>query len=290
MQEKKKGLLEMFFATLIWGSIPVFSVWCALPSPIFVFFRVLLAFPFVFLYSVKNLGIKEFFKLKPFAPLLFSGIALSLNWVLFFWAIQLTSVASAVILYYLGPIFTIILAVFFLKEPFGKILFWATLLASLGAVLTFVPNMNVAVFQKTFFGLFIAFLSGVFYGLLGFISKIGVKYHSAMKLTTYQIFISIFFTMPFVLFIHFKLTPLIVILLIITGLVHTALALFLWYDSLNYIKVTVASIFSYLDPLFAIILSFVLLHQSPTLFQIFGGTLITISGIMVSLGERRASS
>ncbi len=289
MQEKKKGLLEMFFATLIWGSIPVFSVWCALPSPIFVFFRVLLAFPFVFLYSIKNLGIKEFFRLRPFTPLLFSGIALSLNWVLFFWAIQLTSVASAVILYYLGPIFTIVLAVFFLKEPFGKILFWATLLASLGAILTFVPNMGVAL-QKNFFGLTIAFLSGVFYGLLGFISKIGVKYHSAMKLTTYQIFISIFFTMPFVLFIHFKLTPFIFILLVITALVHTALALFLWYDSLNYIKVTVASIFSYLDPVFAIILSFVFLHQSPTLFQILGGTLITISGIMVSLGERRASS
>ncbi len=290
MQEKKKGLLEMFFATLIWGSIPVFSVWCALPSPIFVFFRVLFAFPFVFLYSVKNLGIKEFFRLRPFTPLLFSGIALSLNWVLFFWAIQLTSVASAVILYYLGPIFTIILAVLFLKEPFGKILFWATLFASLGAILTFVPNMNVAVFQKAFFGLTIAFLSGVFYGLLGFISKIGVKYHSAMKLTTYQIFISIFFTLPFVLFIHFRITPFIVILLIITALVHTALALFLWYDSLNYIKVTVASIFSYLDPLFAIVLSFLLLHQSPTFFQIFGGTLITIAGIMVSLGEKRMSS
>ncbi len=290
MQEKKKGLLEMFFATLIWGSIPVFSVWCALPSPIFVFFRVLFAFPFVFLYSVKNLGIKEFFRFRPFTPLLFSGIALSLNWILFFWAIQLTNVASAVILYYLGPIFTIVLAVIFLKEPFGKVLFWATLLAFVGAVLTFVPNMNVAVFQKTFFGLVIAFLSGLFYGLLGFISKIGVKYHSAMKLTTCQIFISVFFTMPFVLFIHFKLTPFTIFLLIITGLVHTALALFLWYDSLNYIKVTVASIFSYLDPVFAIILSFAFLHQSPTLFQIFGGTLITISGIMVSLGEKRTSS
>lgn len=287
VQEKKKGLLEMFFATFIWGSIPVFSVWCNLPSPIFVFFRVLLAFPFVFLYSVKKFGVKEFFRLKPFIPLFLSGIVLSLNWILFFWAIQLTSVANAVILYYLGPIFTIILAVLFLKEHFGKILFWATLLAFSGAVLTFVPNMNTAVFHRTFLGLITAFFSGLFYGLLGFISKIGIKFHSAMKLITYQIFISIFFTLPFLFFLHFKIYPLIIALLVVTGLVHTALALFLWYDSLNYIRVATAAIFSYLDPLFAIVLSLALLHQNPTLFQIFGGVLITISGIMVSIGEKR---
>ncbi len=288
MREKKKGLLEMLFATLIWGSIPVFSVWCVLPSPIFIFFRVLLAFPFVFLYSVKNLGVKEFFRFRPFTPLLLSGTALSLNWILFFWAIQLTNVASAVILYYLGPIFTIILAVFFLKESFGKTLFWAIVLAFSGSVLTFIPNLGVG-HHRSFFGLAIAFLSGVFYGLLGFISKISVKYHSAIKLTTYQIFISIFLTMPFVLFVHFKLTPFIVTLLVITGVVHTALALFLWYDSLNHIKVTVASIFSFLDPFFAIIMGFLFLRQIPTLFQILGGTLIIISGIMASLGENAAS-
>jgi len=78
----------MFLATFIWGSIPLFSIWCALPSPVFVFFRVLFAFPFVLVYAIKKIGTKELFSMKPFIPLVLSGVALSLNWIFFFWAMS----------------------------------------------------------------------------------------------------------------------------------------------------------------------------------------------------------
>ena len=274
----------MFFATFIWGSIPLFSIWTNLPSPIFVFFRVLFAFPFIFFYSLRKLGKKELIKVRPVFPLVLSGIALSLNWIFFFWAINITDITTAVVLYYFGPVFSIILAVIFLKEPLTNTLLLATILAFFGAFLTFYPSFSQS--SASFLGSLIALISGFLYGLLGFISKIATMKHSSLKVTVYQIFISIFFTAPFVFFFKFELNFMVLFLLIVTGIVHTALALFLWYDSLNYIRVSTSAVFSYLDPFFAIILGFVFLNQKPSLIQLIGGILIAASGVAISIEEK----
>ncbi len=274
----------MFLATFIWGSIPLFSIWCALPSPVFVFFRIIFALPFILLFSLKKLGKKDLLEIKPILPLILSGIALSLNWIFFFWAIQITDIATAVVLYYFGPVFTIILAVLFLKEPLSKTLIVATLIAFFGAFLTFIPSLKPG---GSLLGVFVALMSGLFYGLLGFISKIATFNHPSLKITTYQIFISVFFTLPFILFFHFSLNLYILLLLAVTGVVHTALALFLWYDSLNYIKVSTSAVFSYLDPFFAILLGYLFLSQKPGSMQVIGGILIAISGILVSMKESK---
>jgi len=274
----------MFLATFIWGSIPLFSIWCALPSPVFVFFRIIFAFPFILFFSLKKLGKKDLLEVKPILPLILSGIALSLNWIFFFWAIQITDIATAVVLYYFGPVFTIILAVLFLKEPLSKTLITATFIAFFGAFLTFIPSLKPG---GSLIGVFVALMSGLFYGLLGFISKIATFNHSSLKITTYQIFISVFLTLPFIFFFHFSLNLYIFSLLAVTGVVHTALALFLWYDSLNYIKVSTSAIFSYLDPFFAILLGYIFLSQKPGAMQVIGGVLIAISGILVSMKESK---
>ena len=106
----------MIGATFIWGSVPLMGIFSNMPSGVFVFFRVLFAFPFIFYFAIKRSSVKEFLKLKPFWPLFLSGVMLGINWVFFFWAFNYTDVASVVVIYYAGPIISLILAVMFLKE------------------------------------------------------------------------------------------------------------------------------------------------------------------------------
>ncbi len=282
----KFGFAEMLTSTFIWGSVPVFAIWCALPSAVFVFFRVLFATPFVFAYAYKKIGAKELFSFDNFFFVIASGIALSLNWIFLFLSFYYTSVANAIVLYYLGPIFTVVLAVIFLKEPFNKFLFVSVLLSILGMLAIFLPSASAS--QHTnFLGLLIALLSGIFYGLLGLFSKISMKHHSSIKLTAYQILIALVFTAPFALLVRFSLNAKVIVLLIITGVVHTFFALYLWYDSLNYIKVSTASVLAYADPAFAVILSAIILKQHVTLFQIIGLLFITLSGATAFLNEEK---
>jgi len=272
---KKRGLIEMTGATLIWGSVPVMGILSNLPSPVFVFFRVLFAFPFIFYFAIKRAGIREFFRLKPFWPLLVSGIFLGVNWIFFFWALNLADISTVVVLYYLGPIVSIILAVIFLNEKVNKYIFIASFLAVLGVMIS---NFKSSGFEFNL-GAFIALMAGISYGFLGFFSKIATMYHRPVMVTAWQILISVFLTMPFLFFNEFDLSIKSLIIVLIAGVVHTALALFLWYDALNFISVSIASILQYLDIFFAMIFG-LFIGQIPSFYQITGGILIALAGIV----------
>ena len=264
----------MIGATLIWGSTPIVGILSNLPSGVFVFFRVLFAFPFIFYFAIKKAGIKEFFRLKPFWPIFLSGIFLAVNWIFFFWALNITTISTVVVLYYLGPIVSIVLAVVFLKEKFNKFILIAVVLALIGVVIS---NCNNGFeFNK---GDFLALLAGISYGLLGFFSKIATIYHRAVSVTAWQILISIVLTAPFLFLSNFELHFETFVIVLIAGVVHTSLALFLWYDSLNYISVSIASILQYLDIFFAMIFG-LFLGQIPNIYQITGGFLIAFAGII----------
>jgi RarD protein len=276
---KKRGLTEMFAAAFLWGSTPIMSILSELPSGVFVFFRVIFAFPFLFYFAVKKTGFKELLKLKPFWPILLSGVMLSFNWIFLFWAVNFISVSTVIVMYYTGPIFTIILSVMFLKEKLTINLIIAVILAFLGVLFSVKGEIEINKY------VIIALFSGIFYGFLGFFSKIATKYHKALDVTAWQVFISIFLTFPFLFINHYHISVRAITVSAITGIVHTALALFLWYDSLNYIKVTTASIIAFSDLFFAIILAWLVLGQVPNIYQIIGGILVFFAGVFMSAGE-----
>ncbi|WP_456397093.1 DMT family transporter [Desulfurobacterium sp.] len=246
-------------------------------------FQSFFAFPFVFYFAVRRSSLKEFFNLKPFWPLLLSGIMLGVNWIFFFWAVKITDIATVVTIYYAGPVISILLAAFFLKERINFFTVVSILLALAGvAVSSGGFNMDK--------GAVIAMLAAVSYGLLGFFSKVSTLYHEAVMVTTWQILISIFITLPFLFWAdwHFTIDGFLVTL--VAGVIHTALALFLWYDALNYIKVSFASILQYLDIVFAVILAYLFLFQVPTVQQVLGAFLIVVAGSLIFVKEAESEN
>ncbi|WP_457568149.1 DMT family transporter [Desulfurobacterium sp.] len=280
---KLKGFLEMIGATSIWGSVPLMGIWSGLPSGVFVFFRVLFAFPFVFYLAVRQDSLKGFFKLKPFWPLFLSGVMLGVNWVFFFWAIAVTDVATVVTIYYAGPVVSILLASIFLDEKMNLFTIASIVLAFAGVVVSS-GGLNMDR------GAFVALLAAVSYGFLGFFSKISTAHHRAITVTAWQVLIAVFITFPFVLFSDWHFTTAGLFITLIAGVVHTALALFLWYDALNFISVSFASILQYLDIVFAVILAFFFLSQVPSARQVVGALLIVVAGVLTSLNELKENS
>ncbi len=275
---KTKGFIEMLGATFIWGSVPLMGIWSGLPSAVFVFFRVLFAFPFILYFAIRKSSLKEFLKLKPVWPLLLSGIMLGVNWVFFFWAIKVTDVATVVTIYYAGPIVSILLAAAFLKEEVDFFVYLSVFLACTGV---FISSGGFGIDK----GALIALLAALSYGFLGFFSKVATFYHRATVVTAWQILISVIITFPFLFLTNWQLTAKAFIVVFIAGIIHTALALFLWYDALSYITVSFASILQYLDIVFATVLAYIFLHQIPTVNQIIGALLIVASGGIISFKE-----
>ena len=64
------------------------------------------------------------------------------------------------------------------------------------------------------------------------------------------------------------------IFLLVIGLVHTGITYCLYFSSLKEVPGQKAAILSYIDPLVAVLISVVVLHEKMTVMQIVGGLLI----------------
>jgi len=267
-------VLGMVLVALIWGSVTLFAIWSGLPSPVFVFYRVAIALPWVLVYALKKRGGNA---LKFTWTSALSGIFLALNWVLFFEAVSRVDVSTAVLLYYFGPVFAVILSWILLKEEMHIITWIPVTMAVVGILMIFFNSRA----ETDFFGIVFGFLAGVSYGSLAVCGKAVGKKTASDALVAQQLLISTIILSPFA-FRGYHLTLTALLNAAVVGVIHTGMALILWFSVLRKIPMRVASVLSYLDPVFATFLAWVAFRQIPSPATLIGGGLIIAAGIIVS--------
>ena len=275
-ESERKGLVEILSSTVIWGSIPVFAIWADLPSPVFVFFRVMISA--LLLGLILRRGLKKSLAnlLNPYV--LVSGILLALNWVFLFYAVFMIPVSEAIIFYYTGPVIAILLSPF-IKEKISRKGYVNVAIALAGVIV-----MSVGTLSVNPLGIIIALMSGITYGMLSIFSKFSSRNTDAISLVFLQSIISMIILSPFMFLLPFHFGSRVLVIVIISGAVQTVLALFLWYDSMKYISIQLVSILTYLDPVFAIVFALVLLGQIPGIYTLIGAVMLISSGVWAASG------
>ncbi|AGB40327.1 putative permease [Halobacteroides halobius DSM 5150] len=279
MFKEKSGYLFIILAMLIWGSIGIIVRLIPYSAELIVFYRVFFAFLFLLSVAVIN---KKSFKLEKLKEnkllLLGSGVALALNWIFFFQAVKATTIANATLIYYTAPMIATLLSSLWLKETLTKQGIIALVLSFIGAVIIFSKgdiSLKLSGWQGISYGLIAAF----FYALFTVFNKFIIDLSSYL-LTLIQTGIAILMLAPFVLDYQ-QPEGSYWILLILLGVVHTALALILYLKGLSLSKVQDVGVLSYLDPLSAILLAFIFLKEIPTVTTLLGGGLILVSSYLV---------
>ena len=82
-------------------------------------------------------------------------------------------------------------------------------------------------------------------------------------------------------------TPLILIMLLIVGVVHTGIAYALYFGSMNGLKAQTVALFRYIDPIVAIILSAMFLHEPMTIYSGIGAVLVLGATMISELPEKK---
>ena len=147
MGKEKSGVLLAIFAYLIWGILPVY--WKSIdnvPSAEILVSRVVWAFisTLLLILLLKN-GRYLFEDLKKlwknqlnFWLLFLASILISGNWFLYIWAVNNGYIVQASLGYYINPLISVLLGVFFLKEKLSQAQKVAFTLAMIGVlILTF---------------------------------------------------------------------------------------------------------------------------------------------------------
>ncbi len=265
-------VLQVVLVTFLWASVLLISKEVSLPSTVFVFYRTL----FSLLVIVPMTLIRGELE-KPRMSHVISGLFLSLNWIFLFMAVPLVGPSTADFIYYTAPIISLILSSFFGEE--------IPLFSWIAAIVSFTGVGLIFSFSfSNPLGMLYAFLGALFYGSVVVMGK--MIRSSPTSITLYQMVISAIVTLPFALNYHVHISLKLLAWLIVAGTLNTGIALMLWWDALKKLGVKTASVLSYLDPMFALVLSSLILGYRPGVWEVLGGVLILTGGIMVSIRSR----
>ncbi len=287
MKANSCAKLNMLVSMFIFGTIGLFVDSLALPSAFISLVRAVVGTAFLLIFGLFTKSKPSLSSIKGNLPkLVLSGIFLGLNWVLLFESYRHTSVAVATLCYYFAPI----IVVFASPVLFGEKLTPKKILCALAALLGMVGVSglidNGMPSQNELYGIVFGLCAAVFYACVVLTNK-KISGISARERTTAQLAISIpvlliysAFTVNYSELVFNTKT---VVLLAVVGIVHTGIAYLLYFGAISNLKAQTVALFSYLDPIIAVILSWTVLGQFRGIFGVVGATLIIGAALLCEL-------
>jgi drug/metabolite transporter (DMT)-like permease len=274
------GYLKIMVAATTWGTLGLIVRSLPLASETIVFYRVLFSVLAIlpFLFATGRVGVLRVTKHR--LLLLVSGIVLALNWVFFFRALNLTTIANAVLITYTYPIMVAVFAPFFLDERLELATLVSLILSVVGMVLVVSPA-SLSLGRQDILGIVYAFLSAVTYAFLVIASKRMLPHMTSYAIIFYEALVVAIVLLPFGLQRPFAVSPMNWILLATMGIVHTTAAHYLYYSGLSVVKAQHASVLTYVEPVSAVIFAALFLKEIPQVLTTVGGILIVLAGFIV---------
>ena len=265
----------MAAAMLVFGTIGLFVKNIGFPSSFISFARALIGSIFIALFMlVSGHGLDKKAVLKNLKLLIPSGIAMAFNWICLFEAYRFTGVAVGTLCYYMAPVIVVILSPIFLKEKLTVINVSSVLAAVIGAVLI---SGVVSGSAKSAKGILLGLAAAALYSTVIMFNKF-VKNLSPIETTFVQLLTAAVTMIPYILLTEdvteFVFDRRSVIFTLIVGIFHTGIVYMIYFSSVQKIPAQTTAVFSYIDPVTAIILSAVVLGERLDAVQLIGTFLI----------------
>ena len=291
MKKESSARMSLILAMIIFGTIGIFRKYIPLSSGIVAWVRGVLGVAFLLIFiKMKKINMDWNSIRAHLKILLISGGLIGMNWVLLFESYRYTSVAAATLCYYMAPIFVMTVSPFVLKEKMTVKKAVCVFVALLGMV--FVSGVLDGGISD------LSELKGILFGLgaAAFYATVIMMNQKLKKVPTYdktimQLGTAAVILIPYILLVEdlatVTLTPLIIIMLIIVGVVHTGIAYALYFGSMNELRAQTVALFGYIDPIVAIILSALFLKEPMTVYSAIGAVLVLGATMISELPEKR---
>lgn len=280
---RRKSMGMFISSMLIFGTIGVFRRYIPLPSAFLAFARGILGGLFLLAF-IKTRKKGAGTKLPPgiLARLAATGAMIGVNWILLFDAYSHTTVAVATLCYYMEPTIVMLLSPLLFQERLTgkKALCAAVSVLGMALVSGVIGGGQSGGIRGVLLGLGAA----VFYAAVVIMNKKTPGINAYQK-TTVQLLSAGLVMVPYLLLTNgfsgegFSLSA--ALLLLTVGVVHTGIAYALYFGSMEVLSVQTIAVFSYIDPVSALLFSALLLREPLSLLNIIGAIMI-IGSAMVS--------
>lgn len=289
MNKTRIARIEYIIAMIIYGTSGCFSKYIDVPAGFMVFSRAIIGSIILILYLLIRRQKVNFEAIKKnLLWLILGGASIGCNWMCLFSSYNLISVSVASLCNYLAPALFIVVTVFLFKEKLSLTKILCVLVALVGIVLLsgIIGDNN----NLDSLGVILGICAAIFYvGILLFnkfihdidpIEKALIELMVVGIVTAPYAFISLDYNN-----LNFDLTN--IILLLILGIFHTGIAYILYLGPMEFLSSQTIAIFSYFEPVVAVMLSFFLLKEELSVLGWIGGGLILGSTLVYELLNER---
>ena len=265
----------------IFGTIGLFVRGIDLPSSETALYRAVLAVLAIGLYLLatgqrlrcKGMG-------KELLLLAASGVAMGFNWILLFEAYKYTTISMSTLSYYAAPILITLVSTFIFREPLTRVKTLCFIMSTAGILLITLQGSDEGTITSAgtdHIGILFGLGAAVLYASVVLLNKM-IRNVDGIQRTFLQFVAAVVTLFPYVMAtggIHLGgLNRSGWILLLIVGFLHTGIAYCMYFSSLQHVPGQEAAVLSYIDPLLAVVLSVLVLHEPMNGWQLLGGALI----------------
>lgn len=278
---------QMHLAIFIWGFTGVLGKLIQLEETPLVWYRVMIASVFMLLFFLKPKVQKVERKDIPFLSL--QGIILALHWLAFYAAIKYSNVSITLCCMASSAFFTALLEPFYFKNKLNFVEILLGLVVILGITQIFYSPVDNDLMQNYTLGIFLGLLAAFLSALVTVLSKkLSYKYNG-YTLTFYQIFTGFIVLSIFVPFhIYYKGIQAWIpsfndwIYLLIMGIICTVIACTLALNSLQYLSSYTMTLNINLEPVYGIILAFLIFKENEHFnYRFYIGAAVILTSLML---------
>ena len=277
MVEKKNAKIMLSLSMVIFGTIGAFTRNIAVSSGELALYRAVLASFLLIgylLFTKQKIDFKAI--RKELLLLIFSGMAMGINWILLFEAYKYTTISAATLSYYFAPVLVTIACPLLFKERLTRKQKLCFAMSTIGLVLIIGFEKNSSKTNHVL-GILLGLGAAIFYAIVILLNKF-IKNVEGIQRTFLQFLAAIVILFPYVVFSGgMRLEVLSAkgwIYLLIVGFLHTGITYCMYFSAIKELKGQEVAILSYLDPVVAVVISIVILGEKMSLLQLFGGILI----------------
>lgn len=289
------ALLMLASSMLIFGTIGLFRRYIPLSSGLLAFSRGILGAVFLGLFLIIRRLSEQRCKtgndgdiqesrtpacelpLRILFLLILSGALIGVNWILLFEAYNYTTVATATLCYYMQPTIVILLSPLFFHERLTAKKLVCAFLAVLGMFLVSGAAGEGIPQGDAFRGILCGLGAAILYASVVIMNKCIRNIDPYLK-TILQLASASVCLLPYLAVTgqlsYVKLDSFSLLMLLVVGIVHTGIAYTLYFGSTDGLRAQTIALFSYIDPVSALFISVLFLHEPMGAAGLAGAVLI----------------
>lgn len=271
MQLQQQSLIYLHIAVLLFGGTALFAKLIGLNALDITAYRAAIAgVAICVLLTLQKKPIK-LHRAKDYVIAILLGVAVGIHWVTYFAGMQLAGITVGMLAFFTYPVITVFLEPLFNKsKPKAKDIISA-IVVIIGIYLL-IPNVNLG--DDITLGVVTGVVSALFFAIRNITHKRYFSEYGGPQTMFYQTLVASLMLCAFIEVPITQINDTDLILLLIAGVVFTAMPHSLFAASLKHLSAATAGLISCLQPLYGTILAIIILHERPSVMTLIGGALI----------------